>query len=137
MVSPGRFLIKKNFYKVMCRKDEVKMASKDWKLPDAQHKITEEKGLDIENESIQRQWEKTIVSFIRLEDAFSDIDVYDDTEEGEIPYRQYLMRRWLFIHQDKYKNETLKDEDPPKASVWIPNACGKSSRTFSTSTAKM
>ena len=62
------------------------MASKDWKLPDAQHKITEEKGLDIENESIQRQWEKTIVSFIRLEDAFSDIDVYDDTEEGEIPY---------------------------------------------------
>ena len=33
------------------------MASKDWKLPDAQHKITEEKGLDIENESIQRQWE--------------------------------------------------------------------------------
>lgn len=70
MVSPGRFLIKKNFYKVMCRKDEVKMASKDWKLPDAQHKITEEKGLDIENESIQRQWEKTIVSFIRLEDAF-------------------------------------------------------------------
>lgn len=63
------------------------MASKDWKLPDAQHKITEEKGLDIENESIQRQWEKTLVSFIRLEDAFSDIDVYDDTEEGEIPYR--------------------------------------------------
>ena len=46
MVLPGRFLIKKNFYKVMCRKDEVKMASKDWKLPDAQHKITEEKGLD-------------------------------------------------------------------------------------------
>lgn len=78
------------------------MASKDWKLPDAQHKITEEKGLDIENESIQRQWEKTIVSLIRLEDAFSDIDVYDDTEEGEIPYRQYLMRRWLFIHQDKW-----------------------------------
>lgn len=116
MVSPGRFLIKKNFYKVMCRKDEVKMASKDWKLPDAQHKITEEKGLDIENESIQRQWEKTIVSFIRLEDAFSDIDVYDDTEEGEIPYRQYLMRRWLFIHQDKYKNETLKDEDKKKVN---------------------
>jgi len=29
MVLPGRFLIKKNFYKVMCRKDEVKMASKD------------------------------------------------------------------------------------------------------------
>lgn len=26
---------------------------------------------------------------------------------------------------------------PPKVSVWIPNACGKSSRTFSTSTAKM
>ena len=26
------------------------MASKDWKLPDAQHKITEEKGLDRENE---------------------------------------------------------------------------------------
>ena len=50
MVLPGRCLIKKNFYKVMCRKDEVKMASKDWKLPDAQHKITEEKGLDIENE---------------------------------------------------------------------------------------
>ena len=100
----------------MCRKDEVKMASKDWKLPDAQHKITEEKGLDIENESIQRQWEKTIVSFIRLEDAFSDIDVYDDTEEGEIPYRQYLMRRWLFIHQDKYKNETLKDEDKKKVN---------------------
>ena len=49
MVLPGRVLIKKNFYKVMCRKDEVKMASKDWKLPDAQHKITEEKGLDIEN----------------------------------------------------------------------------------------
>lgn len=24
------------------------MASKDWKLPDAQHKITDEKGLDIE-----------------------------------------------------------------------------------------
>lgn len=116
MVLPGRFLIKKNFYKVMCRKDEVKMASKDWKLPDAQHKITEEKGLDIENESIQRQWEKTIVSFIRLEDAFSDIDVYDDTEEGEIPYRQYLMRRWLFIHQDKYKNETLKDEDKKKVN---------------------
>lgn len=92
------------------------MASKDWKLPDAQHKITEEKGLDIENESIQRQWEKTIVSFIRLEDAFSDIDVYDDTEEGEIPYRQYLMRRWLFIHQDKYKNETLKDEDKKKVN---------------------
>lgn len=105
------------------------MASKDWKLPDAQHKITEEKGLDIENESIQRQWEKTIVSFIRLEDAFSDIDVYDDTEEGEIPYRQYLMRRWLFIHQDKYKNETLKDEDKKKVNKlnaeggvekWIP-----------------
>lgn len=92
------------------------MASKDWKLPDAQHKITEEKGLDIENESIQRQWEKTIVSFIRLEDAFSDIDVYDDTEEGKIPYRQYLMRRWLFIHQDKYKNETLKDEDKKKVN---------------------
>ena len=92
------------------------MASKDWKLPDAQHKITEEKGLDIENESIQRQWEKTIVSLIRLEDAFSDIDVYDDTEEGEIPYRQYLMRRWLFIHQDKYKNETLKDEDKKKVN---------------------
>lgn len=36
------------------------MASKDWKLPDAQHKITEEKGLDIENESIQRQWKKTL-----------------------------------------------------------------------------
>ena len=101
----------------MCRKDEVKMASKDWKLPDAQHKITEEKGLDIENESIQRQWEKTIVSLIRLEDAFSDIDVYDDTEEGEIPYRQYLMRRWLFIHQDKYKNETLKDEDKKKVNL--------------------
>ena len=50
---------------------------------------------------------KNLVSLIRLEDAFSDIDVYDDTEEGEIPYRQYLMRRWLFIHQDKYKNETL------------------------------
>ena len=95
------------------------MASKDWKLPDAQHKITEEKGLDIENESIQRQWEKTIVSFIRLEDAFSDIDVYDDTEEGEIPYRQYLMRRWLFIHQDKYKNETLKDEDKKKVNRQI------------------
>lgn len=93
------------------------MASKDWKLPDAQHKITEEKGLDIENESIQRQWEKTIVSLIRLEDAFSDIDVYDDTEEGEIPYRQYLMRRWLFIHQDKYKNETLKDEDKKKVNT--------------------
>lgn len=93
------------------------MASKDWKLPDAQHKITEEKGLDIENESIQRQWEKTIVSFIRLEDAFSDIDVYDDTEEGEIPYRQYLMRRWLFIHQDKNKNETLKDEDKKKVNT--------------------
>lgn len=55
--------------------------------------------------------EKNLVSLIRLEDAFSDIDVYDDTEEGEISYRQYLMRRWLFIHQDKYKNETLKDED--------------------------
>ena len=67
------------------------MASKDWKLPDAQHKITEEKGLDIENESIQRQWEKTIVSLIRLEDAFSDIDVYDDTEEGEIPYKAYSL----------------------------------------------
>ena len=26
---------------------------------------------------------------------------------------------------------------PPKASVWIPNACGKSSRTFSTNTAKV
>ena len=26
---------------------------------------------------------------------------------------------------------------PPKASVWIPNACGKSSQTFSTNTAKM
>ena len=26
------------------------MASKHWKLPDAQHKITEEKGLDRENE---------------------------------------------------------------------------------------
>ena len=25
----------------------------------------------------------------------------------------------------------------PKASVWIPNVCGKNSRTFSTSTAKM
>lgn len=47
---------------------------------------------------------------------FSDIDVYDDTEEGEIPYRQYLMRRWLFIHQDKYKNETLKDEDKKKVN---------------------
>lgn len=49
------------------------MASKDWKLPDAQHKITKEKGLDIENESIQRQWEKTLVSLIRLEDAFFNI----------------------------------------------------------------
>lgn len=26
---------------------------------------------------------------------------------------------------------------PPKVSVWIPNVCGKNSRTFSTSTAKM
>ena len=26
---------------------------------------------------------------------------------------------------------------PPKASVWIPNVCGKNSRTFSTSIAKM
>lgn len=92
------------------------MASKDWKLPDAQHKITDEKGLDIENESIQMQCEKTLISFIRLQDAFSDIDDYDDTEEGEIPYRQYLMRRWLFIHQDKYKNETLKDEDKKKVN---------------------
>lgn len=48
------------------------MASKDWKLPDAQHKITDEKGLDIENESIQMQCEKTLISFIRLQDAFSD-----------------------------------------------------------------
>ena len=26
------------------------------------------------------------------------------------------MRRWLFIHQDKYKNETLKDEDKKKVN---------------------
>ena len=39
MVLPGRFLIKKNFYKVMCRKDEVKMASKDVEKPaDARRK---------------------------------------------------------------------------------------------------
>lgn len=39
------------------------MASKDWKLPDAQHRITEEKGLDIENESIQRQWKKPCIAY--------------------------------------------------------------------------
>lgn len=85
------------------------MASKDWKLPDAQHKITEEKGLDIENESIQRQWEKTIVSLIRLEDAFSDIDVYDDTEEGEIPYAKRL---------DKQNEGRKPSESAPGTKVY-------------------
>ena len=51
--------------------------------------------------------------------------------EGE--YFSTLEGLQLFV----FKNGKQITAYPPKASVWIPNVCGKSSRIFSTSTAKM
>ena len=97
------------------------MASKDWKLPDAQHKITEEKGLDIENESIQRQWEKTIVSFIRLEDAFSDMQ---DAAYGTAPGYKVS---WVSSESKRVDSQRLRKEQPDIFNQYSKNV---SSRRF-------
>lgn len=35
-------------------------------------------------------------------EGFFDDDEYDDTDDDLIPYRQYLIRRWIIIYKDKY-----------------------------------
>ena len=50
------------------------MASKDWKLPDAQHKITEEKGLDIENEKHSRSVQARMAAQESFALTFEEMD---------------------------------------------------------------
>ena len=50
------------------------MASGDWKLPDAQHKITEEKGLDIENEKHSRSVQARMAAQESFALTFEEMD---------------------------------------------------------------